>query len=66
MNTNRLKRPLDYEISGGDDKPYEAVIWIDRFHCSDEIAHSIAIWRVASNCCHHMVLRFHWLCQNAE
>lgn len=55
-----------YETSGGDDYLYEAMLWIDRFHSSDLIAHSPVIGHLASTRCTHRVVRYHWLCEKAE
>ncbi len=55
-----------YETSGGNDYLYEAMLWIDRFHSSDLIAHSPLIGHLASTRCTHQVVRYHWLCEKAE
>lgn len=55
-----------YETSGGNDHLYETMLWIDRFHSTDLIAHSPVVGHLASTCCTHPVVRSHWLCEKAE
>ena len=62
-----IEQLLDrYDTSGGDDNLYEATIWIDRFHGTEDLARSGLVSRISTEHCKQRVVRYHPLCDVAE